>query len=396
MFNMLGKRVRLWSVVAAICLGGCTSIDLETGFLLDEDIHRQILDQASDSYPEIDTLYISDEIKQLVDGHLNRRDNDRTKVNKLQEILYDEEFLNIQYSDEQTHTAVEVYLAREGNCLSVMNLYVAMARYAGLEASFQTVNVQPNWDRRGSLLVLSQHINATGKLAINSYYVVDFTPEIALQQLTARTVTDLDARALYFNNLGAEALIGERADEALVYFKNALFLDPELSIAWNNIGTTYNRLGNPTFAEYSYEMAFNTDNTNATSINNLAKFYRGTGNIRLAREYEFAIQRFNNRNPYYHYAQGAVEMQARDYEAARLSFRRALRLKELEPDFYIALASVYVALGDREEAQKMRDSAENLLVDNQQIYRPSDQKVRIINTDSILRNNSPGLSIIVN
>jgi Flp pilus assembly protein TadD len=277
-----------------------------------------------------------------------------------------------------------------------MNLYVAMARYAGLEASFQTVNVQPNWDRRGSLLVLSQHINATGKLAINSYYVVDFTPEIALQQLTARTVTDLDARALYFNNLGAEALIGERADEALVYFKNALFLDPELSIAWNNIGTTYNRLGNPTFAEYSYEMAFNTDNTNATSINNLAKFYRGTGNIRLAREYEFAIQRFNNRNPYYHYAQGAVEMQARDYEAARLSFRRALRLKELEPDFYIALASVYVALGDREEAQKMRDSAENLLVDNQQIYRPSDQKVRIINTDSILRNNSPGLSIIVN
>ena len=181
MFNMLGKRVRLWSVVAAICLGGCTSIDLEIGFLLDEDIHRQILDQASDSYPEIDTLYISDEIEQLVDGHLNRRDNDRTKVNKLQEILYDEEFLNIQYSDEQTLTAVEAYLTREGNCLSVMNLYVAMARYAGLEASFQTVNVQPNWDRRGSLLVLSQHINATGKLAINSYYVVDFTSLIALQ-----------------------------------------------------------------------------------------------------------------------------------------------------------------------------------------------------------------------
>ncbi|MDP6414807.1 MAG: transglutaminase domain-containing protein [Gammaproteobacteria bacterium] len=393
---MLGKKVRLWSVVAAIYLGGCTSIDLETGFLRDEDIHRQILDQVSDSYPEIDTLYISDEIKQLVDSHLNRRDSDATKINKLQEILYDEELLNIQYSNEQTHTAVEAYLAREGNCLSVMNLYVAMARYAGVEARFQTMRVQPNWDRRGSLLVLSQHINATGKLAGNTYYVVDFTPEIALQQLTARTVTDLDSRALYFNNLGAEALIAEHADEALAYFKNALFLDPGLSIAWNNIGTTYNRLGNPSFAEYSYEMAFNTDNSNATSINNLAKFYRGAGNTRLAREYEIAIQRFNNRNPYYHYAQGAIAMQAQDHEAARRSFHRAIHLKEFEPDFYIALASVYVALGDPEEAQKMRDSAENVLAENQQIYRPSDQKVRIIDPDTILRSSSPGLRIIFN
>ncbi|HAJ75818.1 MAG TPA: hypothetical protein DCM64_05135 [Gammaproteobacteria bacterium] len=390
---MLGKRIWL-CVVAAFYLGGCASIDLETGFLLDEEIHRQILDQGSDSYPEIDTLYISDEIKQLVDSHLDRRDSDRIKINKLQEILYGEEFLNIQYSDVRSHTAVEAFQTREGNCLSVMNLYIAMARYAGVEASFQTVDVQPNWDRRGSLLVLSQHINATGKLAVNSYYVVDFTPEIALQQLTARTVSDLDARALYFNNLGAEALIAGYADEALVYFKNALFLDPDLSIAWNNIGTTYNRLGNPDFAEYSYEMAFDTDNSNATSVSNLAKFYHGTGNTRLAREYEFAIQRFNDLNPYYHYAQGAVSMQAQDYEAARRSFRRALRLKEVEPDFYIALATAYVALGDLEEAQELRDSAENLLVENQQIYRPSDQKVRIIDTDSILRDNSPGLQII--
>ncbi|MDA1372673.1 MAG: hypothetical protein O2971_18210 [Proteobacteria bacterium] len=397
MFQEIFKHTKFATGLSAgLWLTACVSIDLETGFLSNEDINRQILDQTEEAFPELDPLYISDEIKRLVDDNLNSRSSDRVKVNKLQEHLYDEEYLHIQYSDVRTHTAMEAFQTREGNCLSVMNLYIAMARYAGVDAEFQTVNVQPSWDRRGSLLVLSQHINATGRLSVNSYYVVDFTPEIALQKLTSRSITDQEARALYFNNLGAEALIAERIDDALVYFKNALFLNPTLSIAWNNIGTTYKHQGNTAFAEYSYQMAFNTDNTNATSINNLAKFYRGTGNARLAREYEIAIQRFNNLNPYYHYAQGAVAMRNRDYESARKSFRRALLLKEVEPDFHIGLARAHVALGNTREAEKLRDSAEKLLAENQQIYQPSDQKVRIINNDSILRNSSPGISILLN
>lgn len=397
MIRSLVKHSRFATCLSAgLWLTACVSIDLETGFLTNEDINSQILDQTEEAFPELDPLYISDEIKRLVDDNLNPRSSDQVKVNKLQELLYDEEYLHLQYSDVRTHTAMEAFHLREGNCLSAMNLYIAMARYAGLDAEFQTVNVQPSWDRRGSLLVLSQHINATGKISVNSYYVVDFTPEIALQKLTAETISDQEARALYFNNLGAEALIAERLDDALVYFKNALFLNPTLSIAWNNIGTTYKYQGNAEFAEYSYQMAFNMDSTNATSINNLAKFYRGTGNIRLAREYEFAIQRFNNLNPYYHYAQGAVAMRNRDYESARISFRRALLLKEVEPDFHIGLASAHVALGNSREAEKLRVSAAKLVAENQQIYQPSDQKVRIINTDSILRSSSPGLSIIVN
>lgn len=381
--------------LSALLLAGCLGIDLELEFVQDAEIHRRILDQTSDHFPEIDPLFISDEVRQFVDGYLNPRDSEETRVDKLQDLLYGEEFLHIQYEDAKTHTALEAFHAREGNCVSVMNLYIAMARHAGVDANFQTVEVQPNWDRRGDLLVISQHINATGRFSARRRYVVDFTPEIALQKLTSRIVTDQEARALYFNNLGVEALIIKDPQQALIYFKNALFLDPDLSITWNNIGTTYNRLGNSNFAEYSYRMAFYSDGRNATAISNLVKFYKTTGNMRLAREYAVAIERFNNKNPYFHFARGNLAYLEDDLRTARDAFRKSIRLKQEEPDFYFALAKIYLEMGDIERSRKTNDSGKQLLVQNQEIYQPSDQKVRIIDTSTILRDTSPGISIIL-
>ncbi len=376
-------------------LAGCMNINIETNFVIDQEVHSAIIDQTSDRFPEIDPLYISDELKKLIDDNIDPRDGEETRVELLQDILYDEEFLDIQYSSEQTHTAMEAFYAREGNCLSIMNLYVAMARHVNIDAHFQTVEVQPGWDRRGDLMVLSQHINASGRISARRTYIVDFTPEISLQTLSAEIISDQDARSLYFNNLGVEELIDGNFEQALVYFKNALFLDEYSSIAWNNIGSTYNRLGNTQFALYSYRMAFDADDNNATAISNLAKHYRRLGNFELANEYELAIQRFNERNPYYHFTQGSVAFERNDMDAARRAFRRALRLKEAEPDFYFALASVYLKMGDEPEAARYIRSAEKMLALHDEIYQPGNQKVRIIDSSTILRESSQGISIFV-
>ncbi len=169
-------------------------------------------------------------MKSFIDEFVRSSDTNSIKVAKLQDLLFEEEYLNIQYQNLNTETAVGVFESQIGNCLPVMGLYISLARYVGLDASFQTVSVQPTWDMRGKLLVLSQHINATGRLTPGQHYVVDFTPEIALQQLTSERISDRQARALYFNNLGAEALIAEDMSNALSYFKNALWLDLSLSI----------------------------------------------------------------------------------------------------------------------------------------------------------------------
>src|SRR5690606_20992439 len=130
-------------------------------------------------------------------------------------------------------TAIETFENRLGNCLSVVSLCIAMARHMGLDVSFPTVRVRPYWDMRGELLVLSQHINATGRLSPDSFYVVDFTPEVVVEQQTSTRVSDDYARALYFNNRGVESMIVGNTDEALPYLRNALWMEPELAIAWN-------------------------------------------------------------------------------------------------------------------------------------------------------------------
>jgi Flp pilus assembly protein TadD len=377
----------------ALALSACNAIDLNTGFRRNLAIEAQIFDQDKDLYAQIDPLFISEEIKALLEAQVDPRDDAEAKVRTIQEILYGTEFLNLEYSSTPTYTAIETFESGQGNCLSAMNLFVAMARHVGVDAQFQTVEVRPYWDSTDDLLILSNHINATGKFSFQRSYVVDFTPEIALQQLTSREVSDLYARALYFNNLGVEAMIADDLEQAFRYFKNALFLEPEMSIAWNNIGANYKRAGNRELAEYSYHMAFLTEDRNATAVSNLARYYRDTGDEERAEEYRVAIERFNERNPYYHFARGQVAWSEKDLMGAAQAFLRALDLKQTEPDFYLALAALHEILGDEEGAAAMQQSAEDLITGNVEIFRPSAQKLRIIDSSRILRDHRPGTTI---
>jgi Flp pilus assembly protein TadD len=366
-----------FSVVLVLMLTRCASIELESEFLHDNELQARVLDQTSDAFADIDPLFLSDELKGQLDRYIGYVRDERKRVELLQDFLYDEANLGIIYSAEKTHTAMELYNARSGNCLSAMNLYVAMARHLGIEARFQRVDVQPSWDKRGGLLVLSQHINATGRFDQTIRYVADFTPEIALQQLTSKVISDTQARALYFNNLGVEALVAHNYEGAIAYFKNALYLDPENAIAWNNVGAAFNRVGDRALAQYSYRTAFELDGNSATAIANLAKFYHAQGDTRRARAYELAIERFNAMNPYYHYAQGHVAYGEGDLALARKAFERALALKE-EPDFYVALGRIYFEQGDLVAARKLSREAEELVLLNDEIYRPSNSRLRVL------------------
>ena len=372
-----------FSVVLVLMLTRCASIELESEFLHDNELQARVLDHTSDAFADIDPLFLSDELKEQLDSYIGYVRDDRKRVELLQDFLYDEANLGIIYSAEKTHTAMELYNARSGNCLSAMNLYVAMARHLGIEARFQRVDVQPSWDKRGGLLVLSQHINATGRFDQTIRYVADFTPEIALQQLTSKVISDTQARALYFNNLGVEALVAHNYEGAIAYFKNALFLDPANAIAWNNVGAAFNRIGDRALAQYSYRTAFELDGSSATAIANLAKFYHAQGDTRRARAYELAIERFNAMNPYYHYAQGHVAYGEGDLALARKAFERALALKEEEPDFYVALGRIYFEQGDLVAARKLSREAEELVLLNDEIYRPSNSRLRVLERGNI-------------
>ncbi|MES3008322.1 MAG: tetratricopeptide repeat protein [Pseudomonadota bacterium] len=384
-----------WWMLVLLCsmANGCVMIPLDLGFSRDRALEAQILPQTADAFPEIDTLALNQEMIDYLDREVTNRRSGPEIVQQLQELLFGPDNLNLQYDDLRTRTAIETFQDRQGNCLSVVSLYVAMARHLGVEAEFQTVKVRPRWDRRGELLVLSQHINAIGRFGHGTTYVVDFTPEITLQQLTAHTVSDTHSRALYFNNLGVESLIAGQVEQALHYFRNSLWIDPTLSMVWSNIGTAFSKGDEKSLAEYSYRMAFDLDKTNGTAINNLTKFYFQQGDLETSERYAAAMERFNNRNPYYHYNLGNVAFAEQDFELAREHFRNAIQRKGAEPDFYLALSITYGRLGDAEEAERLFEVAKQLVITGDQIYQPSREKVRVVNERSILRDSSSGFSV---
>ncbi|MCB1665284.1 MAG: tetratricopeptide repeat protein [Pseudomonadales bacterium] len=376
-----------------LLLPACNFARLDMDFSADRRFENRILDQKQDMFADVDPMALNQEIIDYIEEHVRNRTSSMKIVDQLQTLLFDPEFLNIEYDDQITRTAIGTFEDRRGNCLSVVNLYIAMARHFGVDARFQTVKVRPSWDRRGEMLVLSQHINAIGRFSQSTMYVVDFTPEITLQQLTASTVDDREARALYFNNLGVEALILNDYDTSVAYFKNALFLDPKLSIAWNNIATAYSRMDDKEIAEYAYRKAYTLDQSNATAINNLVKYYNSIGDTETAERYSRAIERFNNRNPYFHYTQGNLAYADGNYELARDHYREAIRRKDAEPDFYLALSKTYEQLGNAEEATRMYDMARLIVIAMGDMYLPSKNKVRIVDDKSILRSTSTGISV---
>jgi Flp pilus assembly protein TadD len=262
-----------------------------------------------------------------------------------------------------------------------------------LQAQYQTAQVRPQWDRRGELLVLSEHINALGSLGGSNQYIVDFLPSVQLQQQTAKVITDQQALALYFNNIAVDHLVNDRIEEALAWFRYALEADPELAIAWNNMGSTWNTAGDDERAEYSYMKAAWLDKNYPTAVNNLARFYSIRGNEAEAERYRRAAQRYNNRNPYYHYARGNMAFNEKDFESAQTHYQRAIQRNRLEPDFYLALGLTYRELGQDEEFQEARDLAAALRELGDQTYRASQSRVRRVDNRSILRASSAGFSV---
>jgi Flp pilus assembly protein TadD len=391
-------RFSMWRValIAAALISSCSGIRMSEEFDRDDAIEQQILTQQEDLFPETDLLALTPEMQSYLAQHIPAGLGALDKLSILRSLLFEEQHLNIQYDDTANLTAAGVFAERRANCLSFVHLYIAMARHVGLEARFHTVRIRPRWDMRGELMVLSEHINATGRVGAGSRYIVDFTPELSFQQLTSSIVSDARARALYFNNLGVEQLIAQDSAAALAYFRNALWLDPTLAIAWNNIGAAFNREGQHELAEYSFKRAFDEDRSSTAPINNLARFYYAQQDEDRAQVYERAIRRSNNRNPYYHYLLGNLAYGEGEFDQARRHYSEAIRRNESEADFFLALGLTYMQLGREPQARQMLVRADALIAGADALYRPSHERVRVIPERTILRAGDPGFILYSN
>ncbi len=344
---MVDDAMNVLILILILLTSGCTTMVERP----DPRLLEEILGNSAQSPEEIvDVLALSEDLKLFIDDRIDRNWRSSKRLQALRNILFSPKLFAIEYESGNTKTAIETYESQSGNCLSMTNLFIAMARYSGLDANYHLVKARPEWEQSGNTLIWTQHINSTGILRDGDRYVLDFLPQRGKPEQNIKSVTDNYALAIYYNNLAAEAIIAGDYPQALVSLRAALRLEPEMADAWNNMGATQRRLKRVDLAKASYQQAIVFDAFNNTAMSNLSRMYLKEGNIELGEYYAEKVKRHRSKNPYYRYAQGKSALRTEDFELAREELNAAILLKKDEAVFFDALAQAYKGLGDAEKS----------------------------------------------
>jgi Flp pilus assembly protein TadD len=163
-------------------------------------------------------------------------------------------------------------------------------------------------------------------------------------------MSDAEARAMYFNNLGAEALIAGDLATAYGHIRRAIAVDPSMSDAWSNLGVLLRHNGQPDDAETAYRRTLELEPRELAAMGNLHDLYVAAGRMEEAAKLQRRVERYRRENPYYLLFLGEEALAAGDLVQAEDLLRQALRRKEDEHRLHFALAQVLYRSGRRQAA----------------------------------------------
>jgi Flp pilus assembly protein TadD len=270
--------------------------------------------------------------------------------------LTDDGYFGADYSADRTLTAAETFEARSGNCLSYTNMFVALARAAGLDARYQIVDAPPTWDADAGFLIRYAHINVLlegVRLDYASDYdvIVDFNIVRADPDYSRREVSDAYAESLFYANKSASLMRDRQFRESFAYLRRAIDITPGNVDLWNNLGAFYATRGDFGSAREAYEVALQIEPRNETAYAGLARSHASTGNTEMANFYHEKVRNYQVRNPYYYFAMAQVAYKAADFESSLEHISTAIDLRGRVGSFYFLKGLAEQQLGDTEAAR---------------------------------------------
>jgi Flp pilus assembly protein TadD len=399
----LSIGVALWVAMLLVLFPGCASSRLprvpavpvdhfepyalpDAGVIPPQSAMRDVLD--------VDILELNQEMKALVDSSVVTIRDPAKRLKTLAGLLSKRVRYDTTADKYGVKTARETFESGTGNCLSFSNMFIAMARYAGLEAQYQEIPTPPNWTRNGEVLFFTLHIGAFVDISRHDDFTVQlyggldsrigvwsttrrymFTPsELGFYSpdanpLSARPIPDHRAFAQHYNNIGSMHLAGGNYGEAYRYFVKAIHIDPNLNFAWSNLGVVYSRNGQFAAAAAAYRQGLSVsrgpdDVTVMTIMGNMARLYKRTGDLEKADYYDKEVASFRQRNPYYHYAMAKNAFFDALYEESVRHFKNAIGRKDDDHLFHYGLALAYFKLGDLDNVEKCLDRAKRFARDD--------------------------------
>jgi tetratricopeptide (TPR) repeat protein len=272
------------------------------------------------------------------------------RLTRLREAMQQRGLFSIVYSGSSTRTARQVFHERQGNCLSFTMLFIALARAAGLEARYQLVDVPRTFNSEGGTLVVDTHVNAAVLAPFGRKFFIDFNTANFREKYPIRAISDRYALALFYNNLGAEALVRQEYPLSFVMLREAARTHADIPGTWVNLGVLYARHGLYEHAEAAERRALAADPAEQSALANLVAVYSALGDTALADEYRQRIRRYRDVNPYYHFGVAQVAYDQKRFDDALISLRSAIRLKRDDDEFYLLQGRTFTEIGRPDRA----------------------------------------------
>ena len=196
----------------------------------------------------------------------------------------------------------------------------------------------------------------------NTEMIVDFNDVQIDPDSRRHVISDAYAASLYYANKAVEHLHAKNYVGAFAQMKRAILTFEENTDHWNNLGALYSIVGAHETAEAVYRVAMALEPRDKTAISGLAKTLQAQGRLAEAEEYAALAVKYQNRNPYYHYAVAEQAMQSDAFADALVSINQAIELKRNKAEFYALRAQAADALGDvalAEQSLKLKRKYDN-------------------------------------
>jgi len=294
--------------------------------------------------------------------------NAKNKVEKLKGCLQLSS-KKIEYSQFANYNAVQCFSNKIGNCFSITNLAIGMAREMGLHAYYILVEDMIGNQDTGKYIVHTNHIvcgillknyMSDGVVANQSTFgliqrdlmmIVDFIPNPRKYRYTIR-LTDIEATGLFYNNIASGKMMEGKYKEAKAYFKLALSLYPNSYQIHNNLGVLYLKLGVWNKAEIHFEKALVYVKFPDLIMSNIVRHYERIGK---PEKVEIVLKKLENakrRNPYFYIAQSKKNIIKGNSEKALVNLKIAKKINSNLPEVYSLLSKVYKTLGNERKSKK--------------------------------------------
>jgi len=299
---------------------------------------------------DIDILEATPEMDEFLERYILNYSDDHTRLFLLMNSITPNGVLGFTYDEALTLTAKESFERKTGNCIGFANMMVVLARRAGIKAYYQEVFRRPEWSSREDTVLLVKHINVV--LEVTGYtYVVDISGVKINPNMHRRIIDDSYAKALYWNNIGAEALLKNDLASAHAYMSKAIEVEPLMTDAWVNMGVVLGRNEQLHDAAFALKYALELDTSEYSAMSNLYEVYIAQEDLESASTLQEKVEKYRRSNPYYLLKLSDEALAEARFEESISLLRRAIRKKKDDHQLHFALAKTQYLSGEIEKAE---------------------------------------------